>query len=74
MTLRVFIAFTCIIMLVSCNKDESRTCTTCTSEFTAAFEVCREPDGTASVNGENTETDYNAYLEALQETGAACGN
>ena len=71
---RVLIPFLCITIFISCNKDESRTCTTCTSDLTASFEVCQEPDGTASVNGENTDTDYNAYLEALQETGASCGN
>lgn len=73
MTLRVLFLFIFMMILSSCNKDEPSICTTCTSDLTAAFEVCREPDGTASVNGENTETDYNAYLEALQETGASCG-
>jgi hypothetical protein len=73
MTYRAFFTFTFFALSISCNKDESRTCTTCTSDATASFEVCREPDGTASVNGENTDTGYNAYIEALQETGANCG-
>ncbi|WP_415372566.1 hypothetical protein [Patiriisocius sp. Uisw_047] len=73
MTYRALISFTLFAMYISCNKDESRTCTTCNSDATASFEVCREPDGTASVNGENTGTDYTAYIEALQETGANCG-
>ena len=74
MTLRFFLSFSCIMLFASCNKEEPRTCTTCTSDLTASFEVCREPDGTASVNGENTDTDFNAYLEGLQDTGATCGN
>ena len=74
MKLRVLFIIPFIPIFYSCNKDEPRTCTTCTSEATAPFEVCREPDGTASVNGENTETDFNAYVDALQETGANCGS
>ena len=58
----------------ACAKEESRTCTTCSSVITASFEVCREPDGTASVNDENTGVAYNTYLEALQQEGANCGN
>lgn len=74
MVARILLALFLCIALISCNKDEERTCTTCTSELTASFEVCREPDGTASVNGENTETDYSTYLEDLQEEGVSCGN
>ena len=74
MTLRLLFIISTLTLLASCNKEESLTCTTCTSDLTAEFEVCREPDGTAAVNGENTGTDYNVYLEALQETGASCGN
>ena len=74
MMLRVLFTFLVITLFASCNKDESRSCTTCTSDLTAAFEVCKESDGTASVNGENTGTSYDAYLDALQETGASCGN
>lgn len=74
MSVRILFVLVLITTIFSCNKDEERTCTSCTSDLTAAFEVCREPDGTASVNGENTETDYTAYLEALQEEGVVCGN
>ena len=60
-------------ILVSCKNDDSETCIVCTSDQTTDFEVCRRADGDASVNGENTNTDYNVYLADLQEDGAACG-
>lgn len=74
MTLRILYLFSAIVIFTSCNDDESRTCTTCTSDLTAAFEVCRESDGTASVNGENTDTDFDLYLDGLAEAGATCDN
>lgn len=74
MAARILFVFIFSTILFSCNKDEERTCTTCTSELTAPFEVCREPDGTASVNGENTDTNFNTYLEDLQQEGVSCGN
>lgn len=45
----------------------------CESSQTPSFEVCRESSGNASVNGENTGTDYDVYIAGLQEAGATCG-
>lgn len=61
------------IILAACNKDEDRVCRFCSSDQTAEFELCREPNGNASVNGEDTGTDYEAYLDDLVEAGANCG-
>lgn len=59
--------------MFSCKKDDAGGCTTCSSAETMAFEVCRERDGNALVNGENTGTDYDTYLSDLMETGVECG-
>lgn len=56
-----------------CKADDSRTCTTCNSPQTADFEVCRESSGNASVNGEDTGTDYDVYINDLIQAGASCG-
>ena len=61
-------------VVVSCKNDDNRTCVSCTSPQTPAFEVCEESDGTASVNGENTGTSYDVYITGLVEAGASCGN
>ncbi|OAB80266.1 hypothetical protein [Cochleicola gelatinilyticus] len=62
------------ITLASCGSDDSRSCTTCTSDQSpTAFEVCQESSGNASVNGENTGTPYDAYISGLQDAGATCG-
>jgi hypothetical protein len=63
-----------ITIFYNCKDDDSRTCTTCSSEQTATFEVCRESSGNASVNGEDTNTDYDVYLAGLEDAGAVCGN
>ncbi len=57
----------------SCKEDDSVTCTTCNAPQTSSFQVCKESDGNASVNGENTGTDYNVYITDLREAGANCG-
>ncbi len=62
------------ILLFSCKKEDSVTCTTCNSPQTTPFEVCRESDGSASVNGEKTGTNYDDYITGLEEAGATCGN
>lgn len=62
-----------ITLLFSCKKDEGRSCVTCNSPQTTAFEVCEESDGTASVNGENTGTAYDVYIAGLEAVGASCG-
>ena len=58
----------------SCKKDDTRSCTTCNSPETFEFEVCRESNGNASVNGEDTGTDYDIYISGLEDAGASCGN
>ncbi|MCH9660400.1 MAG: hypothetical protein K0U54_05760 [Bacteroidetes bacterium] len=59
--------------LLSCNNDDGRTCTTCTNEQTTPFELCRESNGNASVNGEDTGTSYDTYLSGLEALGTSCG-
>ena len=61
------------IMLFSCKSDDSVTCVTCSAPQTLDFVLCKESDGNASVNGENTGTPYDLYLQDLQEDGASCG-
>ena len=67
--------FTLLIFgsLFSCKEDDSVTCTTCNSPQTTSFEVCRESNGNASVNGNDTETNYDVYIAGLEEAGATCG-
>ena len=60
--------------VLSCKKDSSPSCLTCSSPQTPNFEVCEENDGNASVNGENTGTSYSVYLSGLESTGTSCGN
>lgn len=62
------------LCLFSCKKDDSPSCLTCYSESTLPFELCKEGDGNASVNGENTKTPYNKYLEDLRQEGVICGD
>jgi hypothetical protein len=59
--------------LFSCKEDDSVTCTTCNSPQTTSFEVCRDSNGNASVNGEDTGTNYDVYIAGLEEAGATCG-
>ena len=61
------------LLLMSCKKDETRTCLTCSSEQTLDFEVCEESNGNASVNGEDTGTSFEVYVSDLEEAGANCG-
>ncbi len=61
------------MMILSCSKDDKVTCTTCRSEQTSNFELCKESNGNASVNGEDTGIKYEVYLADLQETGVTCG-
>jgi len=71
---KIFYTTFILLLLISCKDDDSRSCTTCNSPQTIAFEVCEESNGNASVNGENTDTRYDIYIEALVEAGATCGN
>ncbi len=69
-----FAALICCASIFSCKEDDGRTCTTCSSPETTDFQVCQESNGNASVNGQNTKTDYNIYIQGLEEAGASCGN
>jgi len=64
---------TFLLFVFSCKEDDSVTCTTCNSPQTSAFEVCRESNGNASVNGDDTGTNYDVYITGLEEAGASCG-
>ncbi|MEM7185139.1 MAG: hypothetical protein AAF466_00665 [Bacteroidota bacterium] len=67
------IALLSFISFTACKKDENRTCVNCSSDQTPTFELCRESNGNASVNGEDTGTDYDLYLSDLEATGTNCG-
>lgn len=61
-----------LVFLASCKKDDTVECLSCTSEFTASFNICKESDGNAWVNGQNTKVPYDQYLKDLEETGVEC--
>ncbi len=61
------------LSLFSCKEDDSRSCTICRGPLTLDFELCEESDGNASVNGENTGTPYDVYLNDLKADGTICG-
>jgi len=63
----------CLTCFYSCKKDDEKTCTTCQSELTPSFELCRESNGNASVNGQDTGTNYDLYISDLQAEGTSCG-
>lgn len=56
----------------SCGDDDSVRCVTCSNELTTDFTLCRESNGDASVNGQDTDTDYEVYLSGLTEQGTDC--
>lgn len=70
----LIIAIACSLLIFSCKKDDSISCTTCSSPETSDFQVCKENDGNASVNGQNTGTSYDTYISGLEQAGASCGN
>lgn len=69
----LFLALPLSLLFFSCKKEEGVSCITCTSPQTENFELCRESDGTASVNGENTGTPYDVYYSGLQDINVRCG-
>jgi len=71
---KIFFTIAVLLLVFSCKDDDSRSCTTCNSPQTIAFEVCEESNGNASVNGENTGISYDIYIADLEEAGATCGN
>lgn len=65
--------FSLFLMLVfSCKSDDSAVCSTCSSEITQPFELCKESNGNASVNGQDTGVKYNIYLDGLVSEGVSC--
>ncbi len=70
---QLFITLFIVGSLFSCKEDDSVTCTSCNSPQTTSFEVCRDSNGNASVNGEDTGTNYDIYITGLEEAGATCG-
>ncbi len=58
---------------MGCKEDDSVSCVQCASDTTVPFEVCRESNGNASVNGEDTGADYDVYINDLEQAGASCG-
>ncbi|MBT8262733.1 MAG: hypothetical protein KJO05_07920 [Bacteroidia bacterium] len=67
------IALLGIAFLTSCKSDDTGGCVTCSAPQTLDFVLCEEGDGNASVNGENTGTPYDLYLQDLLDDGADCG-
>lgn len=59
--------------VLSCKSDDTRGCVTCSAPNTIDFTLCEEGDGNASVNGENTGTSYDVYIQDLRADGAVCG-
>jgi len=70
---KIFLSLFIFGSLFSCKEDDSVTCTTCSSSQTASFEVCNDSNGNATVNGEDTGTNYDVYIAGLEEAGATCG-
>ena len=69
----LFVLSLFLMIVTSCSKEDKVTCTTCRSDQTPDFELCKESNGNASVNGEDTGVKYEIYLASLQETGVTCG-
>lgn len=65
--------FLLCVLVLGCKKDDAPTCTKCNSDLTGEFELCRESNGNASVNGQDTGTNYESYLSALEDSGTSCG-
>jgi hypothetical protein len=65
-------AIATLFFLESCKKDDEVTCISCSSEITMTFTLCREANGNASVNGEDTGTPYDVYYQGLVEEEVTC--
>jgi len=70
---KIILVIALILTVYSCKKDEGGGCVTCSSDQTTAFEVCETSDGNATVNGENTNTSFQVYIDGLVAAGANCG-
>jgi len=71
-TLQILMVMTLFFIFYSCKKEDDVQCFTCTSAETLDFEICRESNGNASINGVDTQTPYDVYLADLQEEGVIC--
>jgi len=69
----LFLVLAVGLFIFACKEDDSRSCISCSSDQTPTFELCRESNGNASVNGEDTGTQYEVYLAGLEEVGTTCG-
>ena len=67
----VVLSLVIVACFTSC-KDDDVSCVSCSNELTQTFTLCREANGDASVNGEDTDTDYDVYLSNLTEQGTSC--
>lgn len=66
------IAGVSFLLFISCKDDDTPDCRTCNSQTTISFELCKESNGNASVNGEDTGVSYAIYLEGLINEGVEC--
>ena len=62
----------CGLLLTSCGDDDNVSCVRCSNDVTLDFTLCREANGDASVNGQDTDTDYDVYLANLNQEGTSC--
>lgn len=60
------------VFIISCKDDDGSSCQTCSSEVTPPFELCKENNGNAFVNGQDTGVDYAVYLDGLLAEGVGC--
>lgn len=60
------------IFFTSCKDDDGSSCQTCNSEVTTPFELCKERNGNAFVNGQDTGVEYAIYLDGLLSEGVSC--
>lgn len=60
------------LLFISCQEDDTPECRSCTSEITTSFELCKESNGNASINGEDTGVDFAIYLDELVSEGVNC--
>lgn len=68
----LILLFVISLFVVSCKSDDAVVCTSCSSEITTPFQLCKEGNGNASVNGQDTGVKYNIYLEGLVNEGVSC--
>ena len=72
--MKYIIAFSGILLFIftSCKDDDRAECRTCNSEETLIFELCKESNGNASINGQDTGVKYAVYFEGLVNEGVSC--